>query len=218
MNTTEINETFQLRGHTRIWKNDELIFDKHNAIVSGNGGVGTPNGLKEYLADVMAIGGVVGGTGTVAVMDRAIDDRFAHSNTLAGAASLSGTNYNLLALNPPVAGFVAKDGIIISTFDTVNASYGTNTAFAMITTVLTNTQTFGKKWRGVFTATGAVSASNAVLGHSLKSDTRFDTLDDIGGNVQLEKLFITAYAKQAFQGVTLAAADTLTIEWEVYIA
>jgi hypothetical protein len=210
---TQLNETFQLRGHTRIWKNDELVFDKHNAIVSGNGGVGTPNGLKEYLADVMTYGGVVGAPtpGLVAVMDRAIDDRFAASND-------GGVNYNVLEKNPPAAAFSAKDGIIISTFDTANAGYGTNTAYAMITTELTPTQTFGKKWRGSFTATGAVTAANAVIGHSLKADTRFATLANMGGNVLLEYLFTTAYAKQAFTGITLATSDSLTIEWEIYIA
>jgi hypothetical protein len=200
MANSQLKETFELRGHTKIWKNDELVFDKHNAIVSGDGGVGTPNGLKEYLADVMN-----------ASLNRAIDDRFAASND-------GGVNYNVLEKNPPAAGFSTKDGIIISTFDTVNASYGTNTAFAMITTELTATQTFGKKWRGVFTATGAVSASNAVIGHSLKADTRFATLDNIQGNVLLEYLFTTAYAKQSFTGITLASSDTLTIEWEIYIA
>jgi len=175
MNTSDIKETFQLRGHTRIWKNDELIFDKHNAIIPGTGTT-SPTGLKAYLAQALG-----------APVDRAIND-------------LMGTgDSDLTSSGNPMA---TKDGILVmgNSGDYGNA---TTPVRSMLTTSITPTQTFGRKWRGVLTAAGPREFGYAVLGHSARSP---------------EGDFTTAFANQSFTTITLATSDTLTIEWEVYIA
>jgi hypothetical protein len=192
MNTSEINETFQLRGHTRIWKNDELVFDKDNAIVPGGASDTTsPTGLKAYLAESMS-----------SAIDRAINSFFNTSDT---GTPPTNSNYDISENGAVDAAFHTKDGIIICAIDAPVTD-----AFAMATTSATKTQSFGRKWKGTFTATGARQFSKAALGHSLKTDTT--------GLSGLEDLFVTAYAQQTFTTVTLATGDTLTIEWEVYIA
>jgi hypothetical protein len=201
MNTSQINETFQLRGHTRIWKNDELIFDKDNAIVPGEGAIlsaGAPTGLKAYLAQCMYPGTVVNTAS--ALVDAAIDDEFTTSDVTAA-------NYDLATNAAIDALFDNKDGIIIAATDAPLVD-----CFAMVTTNVAKTQTYGRKWKGVFTATGARAFSIACIGHGLISDSNSGPVSGI------TEMFDTPYANQSFTTVTLASADTLTIEWEVYIA
>jgi hypothetical protein len=185
MNTSQINETFQLRGHTRIWKNDELIFDKDNAIISGGTAItATPTGLKDYLAQCL-YGGTVVNT-PAAPVDRAIND-------------LMGTGDSDLTSSTAME---TKDGILVMA---ESGDYGNATAAvrSMVTTNIAKTQPYGRKWRGVLTAAGAREFGHAVLGHNARSP---------------EGDFTTGFAEQSFTTITLATADTLTIEWEVYIA
>jgi hypothetical protein len=173
MNTSEIKEGFTLRGHTRIFKNDELVFDKDNAIISGSGTT-SPTGLKAYLAQSLN-----------AVVDCAIND-------------LMGTGDSDVVSSATMR---TKDGILVMS---ESNDYGNNTApvRSMVTTTMTATQAFGRKWKGVLTAAGAREFSYAVLGFNAVST----------GN------FTTGFAEQPFTTITLATNDTLTIEWEVYIA
>ena len=174
MNTPQLKEGFTLRGHTRIWKNDELVFDKDNAIIAGTG-TSSPTGLKAYLAQALG-----------ATVDAAIND-------------LMGTGDSDLTASTAME---TKDGILVMA---ESGDYGNATApvRSMVTTSITATQTFGRKWRGVLTAAAAREFGYAVLGFNARSP---------------EGDFTTGFAEQTFTTVTLATSDTLTIEWEVYIA
>lgn len=174
MNTPQLKEGFTLRGHTRIWKNDELVFDKDNAIIAGTGTT-SPTGLKAYLAQALG-----------ATVDRALND-------------LMGTGDSNLVSSTAME---TKDGILVMA---ESGDYGNSTApvYSMVTTSITATQTFGRKWRGVLTAAGAREFGHAVLGWAAQSP---------------EGSFQTGFAEQSFTTITLATSDTLTIEWEVYIA
>ncbi len=201
MNTSQINETFQLRGHTRIWKNDELVFDKDNAIVNGGTSLTTtPDGLKAYLAQCLYGGASIVNppSSPVAIQDRAINTFFETSND-------GGVNYQIDNDSTINAGFVSKDGIIIGAVDGPSSD-----VFVMVTTAITKTQSYGRKWKGTFTATGARQFSAAALGHGLVTDGTVPS--------NLSDFFGTPYAQQSFTTITLASSDTLTIEWEVYIA
>jgi hypothetical protein len=201
---SQIKSFAQLRGHTRIWKNDELVFDEDNAIIGGvqNSGLTAPTGLKAYLARSLD-----------ETIDRALNSRFATSN-------VSNLNYNLISANdrPTIdAAFSALDGIFVGNFSSIGTLTTSQTAYAMVTTALTETNSYGRKWRGVLTATTAISASHAVIGHSMKQDTRFDAIQTNGQYV-LYNIFATPFAEQTFQTITLASGDSLTIDWEIYIA
>lgn len=174
MANSELKEYFQLRGHTRIWKNDELVFDKDNAIIAGSGTT-SPTGLKAYLAQSLG-----------ANIDRGLDD-------------LMGTGESDLVSS---AAMETKDGILVMAN---SGDYGnaTNPVHSMVTTSITATNTFGRKWRGVLTATAAREFGYAVLGHNARSP---------------EGDFTTGFANQTFTTITLANGDSLTIEWEIYIA
>jgi hypothetical protein len=174
-NISNISDSIgQLRGHTRIWKNDELIFDHDNAIIAGTGTT-SPTGLKAYLAQALG-----------ATVDRAINDLMATGDSNLVSATAMET----------------KDGILVMA---EAADYGNATApvYSMVTTSITATNTFGRKWRGVLTAAAAREFGYAVLGHSAQSPE---------GN------FVTGFAEQTFSTITLATSDSLTIEWEIYIA
>ena len=174
METPQINDGFALRGHTRIFKNDELVFEKDNAIIAGTGTT-SPTGLKAYLAQALN-----------ATIDKSIND-------------LMGTGDSDLVSATTVE---TKDGILVmAEFN----DYGnaTTPVYSMVTTAITATQTFGRKWRGVLTAAGAREFGYAVLGHNARSP---------------EGDFETGFAEQTFTTITLATSDVLTIEWEVYLA
>lgn len=199
---SQIKSFAQLRGHTRIWKNDELVFDQDNAIIGGvqNSGVTAPTGLKAYLARSLDES-----------IDRAVNNLFDTSN-------VSNVNYNLLVLDPQIdAAFIGFDGIFVGNFSSIGTLTPSQTAYAMVTTTQTETNSYGRKWRGVLTATTAISASHAVIGHAMKADTRFATIQTNGLYV-LYNIFATPFAEQTFQTITLASGDSLTIDWEIYIA
>jgi hypothetical protein len=163
---SQIKSFAQLRGHTRIWKNDELVFDEDNAIVGGTG-TSAPTGLKAYLAQSLN-----------ATVDRAIND-------------LMGTGDSDLTSS---ATMESKDGILVMA-EAGDYGNGTNPVYSTNTTTLTATQTYGRKWRGVI--------GYAVIGHDSRSP---------------EGDFNTPFANQTFQTITLASGDSLTIDWEIYIA
>ena len=97
---------------------------------------------------------------------------------------------------------LTEDGIAVAAD---LGDFGNNTApvRTMETTVLTPaSNTYGRKWRGVLTAGQARQFGAAKIGHSA-----VNTGD-----------FTTGYATQQFQTQTLASGDTLTIEWEIFIA
>jgi hypothetical protein len=200
MANSEMKENFQLRGHTRIWKNDELVFDKDNAIVNGSTLISSRNGLKAYLAQTMFGGTVVGTPGTVE--DCAIDNLFDTSDT---GTPPSNSNYMLSGNGAIAAAFDDHDGIIIAAIDAPLED-----CFAMITTNVAKTQNYGRKWKGVFTATGARQFSLACIGHGLITNST-----ELTG---ITEMFDTPYANQTFTTVVLATNDVLTIEWEIYIA
>lgn len=193
---TQINETFQLRGHTKIWKNDELLFDKDNAIIPGGTAIANRDGLKAYLAQTL-YGGTVVNT-PAAPEDCAVNDLFTTSDS-------SGANYDLSANGSIAAAFDNKDGIIVGAIDAPLAD-----CFAMVTTNVAKTQSYGRKWKGVFTATGARQLGLACIGHGLITDS-----SSVSG---IDEMFDTPYANQTFTTIVLASGDTLTIEWEIYIA
>jgi hypothetical protein len=181
---TNFAEPGVLYGHTKIYRNDELVVDKRNAIFGGSGTT-SPTGLKAYLAQVLS-----------ANVDRA----------LANAKLFTTGDVNILTgANPQLT----NHGIMVM----ADANdYGNNTA--PVLTMLTygpsssapNAQvaanTYGRKFKGVLTATAPRQIGYAVLGHDAK------VIGDFG----------TLFATQSFQTITLAVGDTLTIEWEVYIA
>jgi hypothetical protein len=190
-------EPGRVYGRTKIYKNDVLVHNElkevyadgasPNAIVGGSGTT-SPTGLKAYFAESMST-----------AVDRALNNLFDTSN-------VSAANYNLVEESTVNVAVAAKDGIVIG----ASNSTGDGPAYAAVTTVLTAANTYGRKWRGVFTATGAVQVAFAVIGWNLKGNTT--------GITNTVELLTTPYATQQFQTQTLATNDTLTIEWEIFIA
>lgn len=107
-----------------------------------------------------------------------------------------------------------KSGIVVTAG---NVGLVASTAFqpeevrSMVTTDISNeaTNTNGRKWRGFLTAGGPRTFSNAalVLKWDWYSNEPFVPAADT-----------ITYATQSFSRVTLAQGDTLTIEWEVFVA
>lgn len=171
----------KLHGHTKIWHNGNLIYDKKNAIT---------NTLRQYLKERMDSNKAT----------EAIDDDLFTTGDLEGDDN---------TLND-------KSGIVVTTGN-VGFAFSASTTFqpeevrSMVTTDISNeaTNTNGRKWRGFLTAGGPRTFSNAAL--VLKWDWNSN------------KPFVPAadtitYATQSFSRVTLAQGDTLTIEWEVFVA
>lgn len=95
---------------------------------------------------------------------------------------------------PPASG----DGIVL------REGFTSPTFYAAETEDISSeaTSTYGKRWKGTMIANAGLSVSIAIIG------VNWSTVDDD---------FTTKFATQNFQSVTLAANDTLTIEWEIAI-
>jgi hypothetical protein len=188
-------ETPGVYGKTTIRVNDEVVFDKSNLIVGGSGTT-TPTGLKAYLAQSLN-----------ANIDRGLNDLFTVSD-------ISSANYNIYNQATVNASFAAKDGILIAAGE--SSSSFAQGIYAMITTSQTAANTYGRKWRGTFTATGARSIRTAALGNAVKGNTTGDVLASESWDGD-DGYFATTFAKQTFQTITLSSGDVLTIDWEIYI-
>lgn len=189
-------ETPGVYGKTTIRVNDEVVFDKSNLIVGGEGTT-TPTGLKAYLAQSLN-----------ATVDNAIKATFA-------VTDVSSENYNIYNQGTVNAAFAAKDGILISAGESSSSFF--QGIYAMKTDLVTAANTYGRKWRGTFTATGARSIRTAALGNGVKGNT---SLNPIKANEEWDGpngYFVTTFAKQTFQNISLASGDVLTIDWEIYI-
>lgn len=169
--------TMTLYGHTKIWKNDELIFDKRNQITDT---------LRQYLKDRMD-----SDQATEAVDGDDDITRFEDGDIVGDDNSIQG-----------------RAGIIVT--DTVVA--GSADRFRTLATTQINSDasnTYGRKWRGFLQAGGPRTFNEA----NLVFNWDWDNNAPFGSTANTKR-----YARQTFSRVTLAQSDTLTIEWEVYVA
>ena len=191
--STTTVEPGRVYGRTKIYKNGELVHNDlkeidadgftPNAIVGGtiNSGVTKPTGLKALFTRAMFDN-----------IDCAIDNLFTDDVVqITPGATSTGVQSG-------------KDGIIVS----AGADDAIGAGFTMETITQTASNTYGRKWRGIFKAPGPVTLAYAVIGHSLLATSENNIVDN----------FVTPYATQTFPGQTLAADDQLTIDWEIFIA
>lgn len=172
--------TMMLYGHTKIWKNDELILDKKNAIT---------NTLREYLKNRM---------------DSAQDTEAVDGNN-------NSTRFTTGDLAGNDAGIQSRHGIIVGPGKVAFTPEDPNTYRSMVTTNIDDeaSNTNGRKWRGFLTAGGP----RTFRGASLVFEWDWNSGNPLGVSSDTKR-----YAVQTFQQVTLAQNDTLTIEWEVFVA
>ena len=194
-------EPGRVYGRTKVFKNGELV---HNE-------------LKPMFADGSNQNAIVGGSAQNAATvpttpPNGLKAYFAQSmsrNVNAGLTSLFSTPFVISADGGAVpAGEQNKSGIaIFGSSDSTQVGGGST----MITTNIAASNTYGRKWRGELTATTASQFSFAVIGYDIGN-----TFDGGGGNWVGN--FVTPFATQQFPTQTLATNDTLTIEWEIFIA
>lgn len=93
-----------------------------------------------------------------------------------------------------------KDGITIERNSVVET---------MLTTVLTPTNTYGKKWRGEWTndTAGNLDVFEFAIGHNLTST----------GTTDPSSVFSDAYARVNVTQFTTTPQDTVVMEWEIFI-
>lgn len=194
--TDAFTETPGVYGKTTIRVNDEVVFDKNNLIVGGEG-TATPTGLKAYLAQSLN-----------ATVDRGLTELFTVSN-------VGGVNYNIYDQATINVDFINHDGILIAAGE-ASSSFAQG-IYAMIMSTPAAANTYGRKWRGTFTATGARSIRTAALGNGLKGDTSLTVIKENEEWDGTNGYFATTFAKQTFQNISLASGDVLTIDWEIYI-
>ena len=169
-----------LYGHTKIWKNDELIFDKSNQITDT---------LRQYLKDRMD-----SDQATEAVDGNDNDTRFTTGDVVGDDNSIQG-----------------RAGIMLNDRFTSGIPITSERFRAMDTTEINSeaSNTYGRKWRGFLVAGGPRTFAIA----DLVFDWDWNNNDPFGSTADTKR-----YARQTFSRVTLAQNDTLTIEWEVYVA
>jgi hypothetical protein len=157
------------------------------------------NDLKALDADGFTPNAIVGGSGTTS--PTGLKAYFAESMSSAVDRALNDL-FDDDEIEPTGSGTTQtdKDGIIVA--GALGVFGGAQGAFTTVTTSIAAANTYGRKWRGVISPGTARQFGAAKLGYSLTN----------AGD------FVTSYATQQFPTQTLAANDTLTIEWEVFIA
>jgi hypothetical protein len=190
---------FGFHGHTKIsvtraTGESEVIKDDHNLIIGGaaqNGTLATPTGLKSYFAHSMSSDATLGAliAADLFEADSADQGEWSPGSNISTWRTAEGT-----------------DGIILSASGSL-----TEGIFAMLTTEMTAANTYGRKWKGTFTADVPGQFSAAAIGSGI--------LATLGAGATITTdVFAVPYATQSFTTQVLGVGDTLTIEWEIYIA
>jgi hypothetical protein len=155
------------------------------------------NELKPAFEDGSNQNAIFGGTGTTS--PTGLKAYFAQSMSATIDRSLSSLFENGdIDISSGLSGLTGTAGIAVSS----DAESFSADGRSMVTTTLTAANTYGRKWRGVLTADGPRQFAAARIGNGVQA----------GGD------YTTLYATQQFPTQTLATNDTLTIEWEIFIA